>query len=81
MLGTVGFCSTVSEDRKSGVGSDARVQQAEDGPLTSKQLGHRPEPEFFTLEEHRADVQAAVPLCAELIQGQDVLADLAMAEI
>lgn len=54
--------------------------QARVSELTSKQLGQRPEPELFTLDERRAAVQAAVALSAERDQGHLVTFDLAVAE-
>lgn len=75
----VGFCSTISEERKSRVGSDASLQ-AGAGELTSKQSGQPPEAEFFTPDERRAAVQAAVALSAERFQGQLMTFDLPVAE-
>lgn len=49
--------------------------------LTSTQLGHRAEPEFFTPKERRAAVQAAVLLWLERLQGQDVSVDLRVDEL
>lgn len=75
----MGFAATVSEERKSWVGSEASLVSRVSG-LTSKQPGHPPELEFSTLDERRAAVQAAVALSAELFQGHPVTFDLAVAE-